>query len=150
MKAVLYTDGGARANPGPAAIGVVLRIEGEPPVEIAETIGEATNNAAEYRALLLGLALAKEHDVTELECRLDSELVVKQLNREYKVRDKGLAPLFVRVWNAAQGFRSIRFVAIPRSVNRQADRLVNKALADAGYPKSLSPFHSLHTKHPSK
>lgn len=140
MKAVLSTDGGARGNPGPAAIGVVLEVEGQKPHHIGETVGDATNNVAEYRALIRGMEEAKHHGVTELECRLDSELVVKQLNREYKVRDKQLAPLFVQVWNAAQGFRSIRFTAISRAANRAADRLVNNALARAGHPKKPPPF----------
>lgn len=138
--AVLFTDGGARGNPGPAAIGMVLEIRGREPVAHAELIGEATNNVAEYQALLRGLALAKEHGITDLECRLDSELVVKQLRREYKVRDRNLAPLFLRVWNAAQGFRSIRFVAISRAENRVADRLVNDALERAGHAKKPPPF----------
>jgi ribonuclease HI len=139
MRAILFTDGGARGNPGPAAIGVVLRIQGKKPLTVSETIGEATNNVAEYRALLRGLEEAKRHGVVELECRLDSELVVKQLNRDYKVRDQHLARLFMRVWNAAQGFRTIHFVAIPRSANREADRLVNAALARAGHPKRQAP-----------
>ena len=138
-RGVLSSDGGARGNPGPAAIGVVLRVEGkEAPVTVSETIGATTNNAAEYRALLRGLVEAKRCGVTELECRLDSELVVKQLRGEYKVRDRGLAPLFVRVWNAAHGFRSIRFVAVPRSANREADRLVNAAL-NAARTKAARP-----------
>jgi ribonuclease HI len=135
MKAVVYTDGGARGNPGPAAIGVVLHLEGKESVHIGEAIGDATNNIAEYRALLHALREAKSRGVTELECRLDSELVVKQLNREYKVRERHLAPLFVQVWNLAQGFRSIRFVAVPRSENREADHLVNKALSRTGHRK---------------
>lgn len=139
MKAILFTDGGARGNPGPAAIGVILRVEGGEPVAISETIGEATNNVAEYRALLRGLEEAKKIGVTELDCRLDSELVVRQLNREYKVRDRVLAALFVRVWNAAQAFRSVTFTAVPRSANRAADRLVNGALARAGHPKKPPP-----------
>lgn len=142
-RAVLYTDGGARGNPGPAAIGVVLEVEGQQPHRIGETIGEATNNVAEYRALIRGMEEAKRHGVTELECRLDSELVVKQLNREYKVRNNTLAPLFVRVWNAAQGFRSIRFTAVSRAANRTADRLVNDALERAGHPKQPPPFRRL-------
>lgn len=142
MKATLFTDGGARGNPGPAAIGAVLRVEEREPLTISETIGEATNNVAEYQALLRGLEEAKKHGVTELECRLDSELVVKQLTLVYKVRDRDLAPLFLRVWNAAQGFRSITFVAVPRSANREADRLVNAAFARAGHPKKLSPKSS--------
>lgn len=140
MKAVVFTDGGARGNPGPAAIGVVLQIEGKEPVHIGEAIGETTNNAAEYQALLRALQEAKTLGVTELECQLDSELVVKQLNREYKVREKTLAPLFLQVWNLAQGFRAIRFVAISRSENREADRLVNDALKKAGHPKKPPPY----------
>lgn len=135
MKAVVHTDGGARGNPGPAAIGIVIRVEGREPLYVGEAIGDATNNVAEYRALIRGLQEAKSLGVTELECRLDSELVVKQLHREYKVRERGLASLFIQVWNLAQGFRSVRFLAIPRSENREADRLVNKALAKAGHPK---------------
>lgn len=143
MKAVLHTDGGARGNPGPAAIGIVLQVEGNEPVRRAEVIGEATNNVAEYKALLRGLALAKEQGVTDLECRLDSELVVRQLNRVYKVRDRDLAPLFVRVWNAAQGFHAIRFRAVPRRENRAADRLVNEALERAGHPKRPPPLDAV-------
>ena len=71
---------------------------------------------------------------------LDSELVVKQLNRLYKVRDKNLAPLFMRAWNAAQGFRVIKFLAVPRSANREADRLVNAALVLAGHPRKPPPL----------
>jgi len=134
-QAVLCTDGGARGNPGPAAIGVVLNIVHERPVEISDVIGETTNNVAEYRALLRGLEEARRRGVTDLECRLDSELVVKQLNRVYKVRDADLAPLFIRVWNAAQAFRHIQFRSIPREENREADRLVNAALTQAGHPK---------------
>lgn len=138
---MLYTDGGARGNPGPAAIGVVLGIDGQEPVRVGETIGEATNNVAEYRALIRGLEEAKRRGVTELECRLDSELVVKQLNRVYKVRDKGLAPLFVRAWNAAQTFHRIRFLTVPREENRLADTLVNTALDK----KSAPPREHKHT-----
>lgn len=128
MKGVLHTDGGARGNPGPAALGVVLHVEGGEAVTLGETIGEATNNVAEYRALIRGLEEATKAGVTELECRLDSELLVKQLNREYKVRDANLARLFIRAWNLAQGFSSVRFVAIPRTENKEADKLVNHAL----------------------
>lgn len=128
MRAVLHTDGGARGNPGPAAIGVVLSCEGRSPVEISETIGTTTNNVAEYRALLRGLEEARARGVTDLDCRLDSELLVKQLRRVYKVRDLKLAPLFVRAWNAASAFKTITFRAIPRSENTRADALVNKAL----------------------
>lgn len=137
MRAVLYTDGGARGNPGPAAIGMVLLVEGKPAVKIGETIGETTNNVAEYRALIRGLEEAKKRGIAELDCRLDSELVVRQLTRVYKVRDRDLASLFVRVWNLAQGFRSIQFSSVPRSANREADRLVNTALDRAA--RSAAP-----------
>lgn len=131
MKGVLHTDGGARGNPGPAAIGVILESHGRTLVSLSEGIGTVTNNVAEYAALLRGLEEAQKHGVTDLECFLDSELVVRQLNREYKVRDQGLAPLFVRVWNLAQSFHAIRFRAVPRSENRGADALVNQALDQA-------------------
>jgi ribonuclease HI len=96
--------------------------------EHGEYIGRTTNNQAEYRALIRGLEKAKELGATEVRCHLDSELIVRQLNREYKVRDKDLAPLFVKAWNLAQGFKRVTFVHIPRSKNRRADALVNHAL----------------------
>ena len=126
-KAVLYTDGGARGNPGPAGIGAVLKI-GEETYEFKKYIGETTNNQAEYQALILGLEKAKEHNVTEVECLLDSELVVKQLNREYKVKDKDLGVQFVKVWNLMQGFKKVTFKHIFREQNKEADRLVNEAI----------------------
>ena len=125
----LYTDGGARGNPGPAAIGVVLiSPEGKEVKALGRTIGSTTNNQAEYQALLLGLELALAEGVRELACYLDSELVVKQLNREYKVKDKDLAPLFIRVWNMAQEFKTVSFSHVPRERNTRADGLVNEAL----------------------
>lgn len=128
-KLKLYTDGGARGNPGPAGIGVVLKDKGNKIVaEISEYIGKATNNQAEYEALIAGLKKAKEIGVEEVECYLDSELVVKQMNREYKVKDKNLATLFVKVWNLALGFKKITFQHVPREKNREADKLVNEAI----------------------
>jgi len=127
MKAILHTDGGARGNPGPAGIGVVLEIGGKKQ-EFKETIGEATNNQAEYRAIILGLEKAQEAGVTEVECYLDSELVVKQLNGEYKVKNEALAPLFVKVFNLAYEFKKISYRHIRREANKHADRLVNEAL----------------------
>ena len=126
-KATLHTDGGARGNPGPAGIGAVLQI-GEEIYEFKKYIGETTNNQAEYQALVLGLEKAKEHSVTEVECLLDSELVVKQLNREYKVKDKDLGVQFVKVWNLMQGFKKVTFKHIFREQNKEADRLVNEAI----------------------
>jgi len=127
MKAILHTDGGARGNPGPAGIGVVLEIAGQKWV-YKQYIGEATNNQAEYQALILGLEKARAAGVGEVDCCLDSELVVKQLNREYKVKNAGIAPLFVKVWNLAQAFDKINFKHVFREDNKEADRLVNEAL----------------------
>jgi len=125
--ATIHTDGGARGNPGPAGIGAVLTI-GDEKFGFKKYIGKTTNNQAEYQALLLGLEKAKSHDVTDLTCYLDSELVVKQLNREYKVKDADLATQFVKVWNLAQEFTKIRFVHVRREQNKEADKLVNEVL----------------------
>ncbi|MFA6306270.1 MAG: ribonuclease HI family protein [Patescibacteria group bacterium] len=132
-KLTIYTDGGARGNPGPAGIGaVILDEKGDAAAEISEYIGEATNNQAEYKALVAGLAKAKELGALELEVFLDSELVVKQLNREYRVKDKQLAPLFVQAYNISLGFKKIVFKHIRREKNELADKLVNQALDKAG------------------
>jgi len=126
-KATLYTDGGARGNPGPAGIGAVLKI-GEQEFLFKKYIGETTNNQAEYQALILGLEKAKEHGVAELSCFLDSELVVKQLNREYKVKDKDLAVQFMKIWNILPEFKKVTFTHVRREQNKTADRLVNEVL----------------------
>jgi len=104
-KLKLFTDGGARGNPGPAGIGAVVLDEDDKVIaEVSEYIGEGTNNQAEYKALIAGLKKVKEFNVLELEVFLDSELVVKQLNREYKVKDANLAPLFLQVYNLSLSF----------------------------------------------
>lgn len=126
-KAILHTDGGARGNPGPAGIGAVLTVNGEKKL-FKKYIGEATNNQAEYQAIILGLEKALEERVEELECFLDSELVVKQLNREYKVKNQELAPLFVKVWNLSQSFKKISFSHVYRENNKEADKLVNQVI----------------------
>ena len=132
-KLIIFTDGGARGNPGPAGIGCVLLDEpGNVVAEISEYIGETTNNQAEYKALLAGLTKAKELGAEKIEVFLDSELVVKQINREYRVKDKGLAPLFVKVYNLTLGFKKIVFSHIRREKNELADKLVNLALDRAG------------------
>lgn len=129
MKAKLFTDGGSRGNPGPAGIGGVLYDEEDQIIaSFSKYLGEGTNNQAEYTALLTGLELAQKHQVEELACFLDSELVVKQLKKEYKVKDAGLAKLFVKVWNASQNFRKISFTHVRREYNKEADLLVNQAL----------------------
>lgn len=128
-KLYIYTDGGARGNPGPAGIGVVIKDkQGKIIAEHGRYIGETTNNQAEYRALILGLEKAAELGAEEIQCFLDSELVAKQMNREYKVKDKNLAPLFVKVWNLSLGFKKVIFEHIYREKNKEADRLVNEAI----------------------
>ncbi|MEA3272220.1 MAG: ribonuclease HI family protein [Patescibacteria group bacterium] len=123
-KLVIYTDGGARGNPGPAGVGVVVEGVGE----YKEYIGKTTNNQAEYRAVILALEKVKDVEVDELDFYLDSELVVKQLNREYKVKNPGLAPLFLKIWNLSMGFKKVTFTHIRREKNKEADRLVNEAI----------------------
>jgi ribonuclease HI len=128
-KFTIYTDGGARGNPGPAGIGAVIYDEDKNIIaEISEYIGETTNNQAEYKAVIAAINKAKELGVQELEFVLDSELVVKQLNREYKVKNGDLAPLFVQIYNAVLGFKKVTFKHVPREQNKEADKLVNQAL----------------------
>lgn len=124
----LFTDGGARGNPGPAAIGAVLYKNDKVVGKVSQYIGETTNNQAEYQAIMEGLNLALSKNIDELECFLDSELVVKQLNQEYKVKDKELAKIFVKVWNLSLKFKKISFSHIRREFNKEADKLVNEAL----------------------
>ncbi len=128
MPEKLFTDGGARGNPGPAAIGVVLYKDGRILDKASHFIGEATNNQAEYEAIIAGLKLAHKHKISILECYLDSELVVKQMRQEYKVKDKGLQKLFVKAWNQTLNFKKITWHHIPRDKNKEADKLVNLAL----------------------
>lgn len=125
-------DGGARGNPGPAAIGAVLSDgSGEVIAERSETIGRATNNVAEYRALLAGIELAAANGATELEIRGDSELVVRQVEGRYKVKDATMRELHAEVKWALEGFERWSISHVRREQNAEADRLVNQAL-DAG------------------
>ena len=131
-KFIIFTDGGARGNPGPAGIGAVLYDENKKIVaEISQYLGETTNNQAEYKALIAALKEAKRLKAEELTCYLDSELVVKQLNREYKIKNKDLAPLFLEVYNLSLSFKKISFIHIPREKNTVADSLANKAMDKA-------------------
>ena len=132
MKARLFTDGGSRGNPGPAAYGFVLEAEDGTVLEArGEAIGVATNNVAEYRALLAGLASALERGVDELEVVSDSELLVRQMRGEYKVKNKALQGLFLEASRLARGIDSVRYTAVRREHNELADRLVNEALDQA-------------------
>ncbi len=129
MKAKLSTDGGARGNPGPAAFGYVLETEDGTVLDArGETIGVATNNVAEYRALIAGLEAALERGVTELEVISDSELLVKQMRGEYKVKNAALRELSLAATRLARKLRSVTYTAVRREHNELADRLVNEAL----------------------
>jgi len=121
-------DGGARGNPGPAAIGVVVRDGNQVLEEAGEKIGEATNNVAEYKALLRGIELARTLGATELELRGDSELVVRQVEGRYKVKNAGMKPLYQEVMKALREVDSWSISHVRREQNADADRLVNEAL----------------------
>ena len=129
MKARLWTDGGARGNPGPAAFGYVVEAEdGTVLASHGEAIGVATNNVAEYRALLAGLARAAEVGVDELEVVSDSELLVKQMRGEYKVKNEALRELSLEAARIARRIGRVTYTAVRREHNELADRLVNEAL----------------------
>jgi len=128
-KLFIYTDGAARGNPGPAGIGArILDSDGNVLSEDCEYIGEATNNVAEYRALLMGLERAAELGASTVEVRSDSELVVKQLRGEYRVRSVALRDLFERAKQLSTAFQSVDYVHVRRELNRDADRLANRAI----------------------
>lgn len=127
-RGTLHTDGGARGNPGPAAIGFVLAEVGSLPILYKEYIGTGTNNQAEYRALLAGVTRAKEEGIQDLTCYLDSELVVKQVRGEYRVKNADLQELLAEIKQILPSFSSVTFEHIPRAKNAQADKLVNEAL----------------------
>ena len=133
MNARLSTDGGARGNPGPAAYGYVLETEdGTVLAAHGEAIGVATNNVAEYRALVEGLRKAVELQVDELEVVSDSELLVKQMRGEYRVKNKALQDLFLDATRVARKIHRVTYTAVRREHNELADSLVNEALDAAG------------------
>ena len=133
MKARLSTDGGSRGNPGPAAYGYVLEAEDGTVLDArGDTIGVATNNVAEYRALVAGLTSALERGVDELEVVSDSELLVRQMRGEYKVKSPTLRELVDEAQGLARRLGSVRYTAVRREHNELADRLVNEALDSAG------------------
>ena len=130
-KIVMYTDGGSRNNPGPAAVGVYLETLHK---QFGHYIGDRTNNEAEYEAVVFGLKKIKQlvgknkaGDI-EIECYLDSEFVERQLNHKYKVKEKNIQALFLEVWNLMLDFKNVKFFHIPREHNKIADKLVNEAL----------------------
>ncbi|MGH2905294.1 MAG: reverse transcriptase-like protein [Solirubrobacterales bacterium] len=134
MKLVIHVDGGARGNPGPAAIAAVFSTpDGDVVGDAKEAIGVATNNVAEYKALLLGLERAKEMGATEVEVVNDSELVQKQVNGQYKVKHPDMKPLYAEAINALAGFDDWAIRSVPRAQNKDADLLVNQALDAAAF-----------------
>lgn len=134
MKLTTYTDGGARGNPGPAASGIVVKDDtGKTLSAFGVYLGHQTNNVAEYTALLEALKKAKELGATEVDCVLDSELVVKQMRGEYKVKEPTLQKLFIAVYNTAAQFKKVTYRHVLRAQNKEADAEVNKILdAKAG------------------
>ena len=133
MKARLSTDGGSRGNPGPAAAAYVLETDDGTVLDAhGQTIGVATNNVAEYRALVDGLRKAVELQVDDLEVVSDSELLVKQMRGEYRVKNKALIELSLEAAKLARQIGSVRYTAVRREQNELADQLVNEALDSAG------------------
>lgn len=130
LKLVIHVDGGARGNPGPAGLGVYIQDEeGNVLLRHSRYLGDdLTNNQAEYMAVVDGLVHAQALGADEVEMYMDSELVVKQLNHEYKVKNEELAKLFVRVWNMITSFKKTKFIHVPREKNLEADKLVNEAI----------------------
>lgn len=126
---ILHTDGGSRGNPGPAASGYLLYKDDYTPVaEGGEYLGRQTNNFAEYMGLIAGLKLAIQHDVKELVCKLDSELVVKQVNGVYKVKHPDIKPLYEQVRALIPSFEKVTFTHVLRADNAAADAKVNEVL----------------------
>jgi ribonuclease HI len=138
LRAILHTDGGARGNPGPAGIGVVMKDEsGQVIGEIAQGIGRATNNVAEYKALVAGLELALNHGVTNIEIFSDSELVVSQLKGEWKIKSDSLRRLAVDARRLMNKFASSSIAHVPREENADADKLANQGMDEAEFDSEL-------------
>lgn len=132
-KVALYTDGCCRGNPGPAGIGVVIKDPRRKVLkELSEYIGEATNNIAEYSALIRGLEEAGILGAREITVFMDSELIVRQLNGEYRVKDDAMKELFRRALEVLKGFKSFEIKHIDRSKNKEADKLANRAINLSG------------------
>ena len=144
-KIIIYTDGGSRGNPGPAAIGVFICNErGQDVNRYSQYLGDnLTNNQAEYQAVIFALKKFKAlfgkklASSSEIEIRSDSELLVKQLNSQYKVLDSKIQPLFLEIWNLKFDFQKIRFKLISREKNKEADKLVNQALDEKASVRKL-------------
>lgn len=132
MKLILNTDGGARGNPGPAGIGVVICDEHHKIIgQHKQYIGEATNNVAEYKALILALTEAQNLMADEILINMDSELIVRQMQGRYKIKDLRLKILAAQVLALIKQFKNVTFRHVPREQNKQADELVNEAIDQA-------------------
>ena len=143
-KYIVYTDGGSRSNPGPAATGYVISDEsGKLLKEYGEYIGIKTNNEAEYKAPIAGLKklrslIGKEKaKQAKVHIHSDSELMVSQMNGKYKITNERIQPLFLELWNLKLDFKGVAFTSIPRERNREADALVNEALDNQLKPQKL-------------
>ncbi len=135
-KVRIYTDGGSRGNPGPAASGAVIKeLKGNKEGDVIATaekfLDVTTNNQAEYTAIVIGLGKAKELGAKEVEVYMDSELATKQLNGEYKVKDAEIAKRFLEVKNLIHSFSSVKFKHVRRELNKEADAIVNKVLDES-------------------
>jgi ribonuclease HI len=143
MKITINADGGARGNPGPAAIGVVIKKDGQVIKKYGETIGRATNNQAEYQAVIFALKKAKllfgkkKAKEMEIEFNVDSELLAKQMNHEYKIKEEDLQVLFIKIWNLMLDFKQVAFKHVKREENKEPDYLVNLALDDKDREQKL-------------
>ena len=140
----IYTDGGSRGNPGPSAMGAAFCNEnGEIFKKYSEFLGEATNNEAEYKAVIFALKKFKAlfgrkiAEMSEVIIKSDSELLVRQLNGEYKITEPRIGELFLEIWNLKIDFKKVKFTLIPREKNKTADRLVNEELDAQGKEQKL-------------
>jgi ribonuclease HI len=124
-------DGGSRGNPGPAGYGVHIERADGSIVDLKQSLGACTNNVAEYRGLLAALTWAAEHGVSRLHIRSDSELLVKQMRGEYRVKNAGLQPLFEEARSLAKRIGVVKFEHVRRELNKDADRLANEAMDEA-------------------
>lgn len=129
--AVANIDGGARGNPGPAGYGVHIQLEDGTVVQLKEAVGVATNNVAEYRGLLAALDWAAHHGIQQLHIKSDSDLLVKQMRGEYRVKHPGLQPLWEQARGLTRRIRHVQFEHVRREFNRDADRLANEAMDEA-------------------
>lgn len=133
----IHTDGGARGNPGPAAIGVVIKSADGTTENIRRYIGETTNNQSEYQAVHAALTWARDHGMASVDLYADSELIVKQLRGQYKVKNKELAPWFIKCQTLVNAIGRVQFHVVRREQNVAADALVNEVLDEAAEAEIL-------------